>query len=196
MALNGRVFSRVVEGIGAAAIVLRKQDGRKVPQAFGANPAIPAAKPQGSLPTLKMPTAQGLGAATDAHRRAPGLKVNAFAAGLKHPRWMHVLPNGDVLVAEALPCAGPIRFALRLCDVQPRCSAPPRSATARTASRCCATRMATASPKTRETFLEGLNQPFGMALIGDTFYVGNTDGVVAFPYAPGANPDRRSGQAG
>ena len=40
--------------------------------------------------------------------------------------------------------------------------------------------------ETRETFLEGLSQPFGMALLGDTFYVGNTDGVVAFPYTPGA----------
>src|SRR5258708_32455181 len=40
--------------------------------------------------------------------------------------------------------------------------------------------------ETREVFLEGLNQPFGMALLGDTFYVGNTDGVVAFPYAAGA----------
>ena len=47
--------------------------------------------------------------------------------------------------------------------------------------------MATASPKTREVFLEGLSQPFGMALVGDTFYVGNTDGVVAFPYAAGAD---------
>jgi glucose/arabinose dehydrogenase len=40
--------------------------------------------------------------------------------------------------------------------------------------------------ETREAFLEGLNQPFGMALVGDTLYVGNTDGVVAFPYTPGA----------
>ena len=53
------VFSRVVEGIGAAAIVLRGQDGRKVTQAFGADPTIPAPKAQGNLPTLKMPTARG-----------------------------------------------------------------------------------------------------------------------------------------
>ena len=53
------VFSRVVEGIGAAAIAVRKQDGRKVTQAFGADPTIPLAKPQGNLPTLKMPTAMG-----------------------------------------------------------------------------------------------------------------------------------------
>ena len=47
--------------------------------------------------------------------------------------------------------------------------------------------MATASPKSAKTFMEGLNQPFGMALVGDTFYVGNTDGVVAFPYTAGAD---------
>ena len=47
----------------------------------------------------------------------------------------------------------------------------------------------------RETFLDGLNQPFGMALLGDTFYVGNTDGLVAFPYAAGATPHHRAGQS-
>jgi glucose/arabinose dehydrogenase len=41
--------------------------------------------------------------------------------------------------------------------------------------------------ETQEVFLEGLNQPFGMALLGDAFYVGNTDGVVAFPYVAGAS---------
>ena len=53
--------------------------------------------------------------------------------------------------------------------------------------------MATAWPRLREVFLEGLNQPFGMALLGDTFYVGNTDGVVAFPYTAGATPHHRAG---
>ena len=49
--------------------------------------------------------------------------------------------------------------------------------------------------ETKNTFLDGLKQPFGMALLGDTLYVGNTDGVVAFPYTAGANritePGRR-----
>src|ERR1700723_4381279 len=101
------VFSRVVEGIGEAAIILRGQDGRKVTQAFGANPAIPAAKAQGSIPTLKMPTARGWPPGKTPNP-APGLKVNAFATDLKHPRWIHVLPNGDVLVAEALTTPDPI----------------------------------------------------------------------------------------
>ena len=64
------VFSRVVEGIGEAAIILRGQDGRKVTQAFGANPAIPAAKAQGSIPTLKMPTARGWTPRQDAEPRS------------------------------------------------------------------------------------------------------------------------------
>src|SRR5258705_8172065 len=46
----------------------------------------------------------------------------------------------------------------------------------------------------REIFIEGLNQPFGMALLGDTFYVGNTDGVVAFPYVAGPDPITRPGR--
>src|ERR1700761_4955962 len=100
------VFSRVVEQIGAAAIVLRGQDGRKVAQAFGANPAIPAAKAQGNIPTLKMPTAKGWSPG-QAPNPAPGLKVNAFATELKHPRWICVLPNGDVLAAESLTLADP-----------------------------------------------------------------------------------------
>ena len=69
--------------------------------ATGDSPAPSA----GQLPTLKMPTARGW----EAGRMpvpAPGLKVNAFAPGLKHPRWIDVLPNGDVLAAEALSAAG------------------------------------------------------------------------------------------
>ena len=116
---------------------------------------------------------------------APGLKVNAFAAGLKHPRWIHVLPNGDVLVAEALTVAGPVRtvFDYAMVSTMKRAAAvgvsPNRITRLRDAD-------GDGVAETREVFLEGLNQPFGMALLDDTFYVGNTDGVVAFPYAAGA----------
>ena len=94
------VFARVVELIGNGTVLVRRF-GRVVhEQALGSAPAIPAAKPQG-IPTLKMPTARGWSEG-QTPVAAPGLKVNAFATGLKHPRWIHVLPNGDVLVAEAL----------------------------------------------------------------------------------------------
>jgi glucose/arabinose dehydrogenase len=187
------VFSRVVEQIGAATIVLRGQDGRKVTQAFGGNPTIPPAKAQGSLPTLKMPTAKGWSPG-QAPNPAPGLKVNAFATDLKHPRWIHVLPNGDVLVAEALTTPDPVTslFDYAMFATMRRAAAlgdsPNRITILRDADR-------DGVAETKNTFLEGLKQPFGTALLADTLYVGNTDGVVAYPYTAGANritePGRR-----
>src|SRR5688572_25030395 len=108
MSLSG-AFGRIVALIGAGAILWRRQGGALEP-AWGGAPAIPAARSQGGIPTLKTPTARGW---TDGQTpvAAPGLKVNAFATGLKHPRWLHVLPNGDVLAAEALGVATPIRTA-------------------------------------------------------------------------------------
>src|SRR5262249_30766682 len=102
------IFARIVALIGAAAILWRRLQGGVHAPAWGSTPTIPAARPQGSIPTLKMPTARGW-AQGQTPVAAPGLKVNAFAAGLKHPRWIHVLPNGDVTVAEALFLPGPIR---------------------------------------------------------------------------------------
>ena len=100
------IFARLVAFIGAIAILLRHRGDGSLPPAFGSAPAIPTAKRQG-IPTLKMPTARGW-TAGQTPIAAAGLKVNAFAAGLKHPRWIHVLPNGDVLTAEALSLPGGI----------------------------------------------------------------------------------------
>ena len=88
------IFARVVALIGGTMVLARRlRDGAPTP-AFGATPAIPEAKPQGSLATLKMPTAVGWkdGRTPVAARN---LKVQAFASGLDHPRWIEVLPNGD-----------------------------------------------------------------------------------------------------
>ena len=104
MDLTG-LFGRAVAVIGDATVMLRHRNDGPLPQAVGAAPAIPAAKPQGALPTLKMPTAMGWPAGKTPVA-APGLRVNAFATGLKHPRWLQVLPNGDVLAAEALTVPG------------------------------------------------------------------------------------------
>jgi glucose/arabinose dehydrogenase len=116
---------------------------------------------------------------------APGLKVNAFATDLDHPRWMEVLPNGDVLVAEATNADRPPRsvFDYAMVSTMRRAAAMGVSA-----NRITLLRDADGDgvAEIREVFLDGLNQPFGMALLGDTFYVGNTDGLVAFPYTPGA----------
>src|SRR6202011_706622 len=184
MSLSG-IFARIVALIGAAAVLWRRLQGVAHEPAWGSAPVVPAAKPQGSLPTLKMPTARGW---TEGQTpvAASGLKVNAFATGLKHPRWIHVLPNGDVLVAEATQVQGPARsaFGYAMQATMRRAAALGVSANRITLLRDTD---GDGIAERREIFMEGLNQPFGMALLGDTFYVGNTDGVVAFPYAPGAD---------
>jgi glucose/arabinose dehydrogenase len=183
MSLSG-ILARIVALIGAIAIFWRRLQGVAHQPAWGSTPAIPAAKPQGSLPTLKMPTAKGWsGGQTPV--AAPGLKVNAFATGLEHPRWIHVLPNGGVLVAEATQVSEPATsvFGYAMQATMRRADALGVSA-----NRITLLRDADGDgiAEGRDTFMKGLNQPFGMALLGDTFYVGNTDGVVAFPYAAGA----------
>ncbi len=180
------VFARTVALIGGTALLLRRLAYGSPDPAWGSTPAIPAAKPQGRIPTLKMPTAQGW-----AHGQtpvaAPGLKVNAFATGLKHPRWIDVLANGDVLVAESTTVPGDGMRSIF--DYAMVATMQRAAAVGVSANRITLLRDADGDgvAKTQGVFLERLNQPFGMALLGETFYVGNTDGVVAFPYTPGAN---------
>jgi glucose/arabinose dehydrogenase len=186
-------FAKIVALVGNTALQWRRLQGSVSEQAVGAAPTIPAARPQGRIPTLKMPTARGW-AAGQKPIAAPGLQVNAFATGLKHPRWIHLLPNGDVTVAEALFMPAPAKtiFEHAMVSTLKRAAAigesPNRITLLRDAD-------GDGVAEVRETLLDGLSQPFGMALLGDTFYVGNTDGVVAFPYASGATrisaPGRR-----
>jgi glucose/arabinose dehydrogenase len=179
------IFARVVALVGAGALQWRRMQGTQPKAAWGSAPVVPAAKPQGAIPTLKMPTARGW---RDGRRpvAAPGLKVNAFAAELDHPRWINVLPNGDVLVAESTQVAGPIRsvFQYAMQATMRRADALGVSANRITLLR---DRDGDGIAEKCWAFMEGLSQPFGMALVGDTFYVGNTDGVVAFPYVAGAD---------
>src|SRR6202022_1242563 len=184
MSLSG-IFARIVALIGAAALLWRRLQGTAPEPAWGNSPVVPVAKPQGAIPTLKMPTARGW---SDGQIpvAAPGLKVNAFGTGLQHPRWIHVLPNGDVVIAESNQVAGPVRsvFSYAMQATMRRAAALGESANRITLFRDT---NRDGIAETRDIFMEGLNQPFGMALVGDTFYVGNTDGVVAFPYQAGAD---------
>src|SRR5918997_7143259 len=102
------MFARGVAMIGGTTAWARgKREGTHEP-AFGSTPMIPTARSQGSLMTLKMPAARGW-TAGQTPIAAPGLKVNAFATDLEHPRWIEVLPNGDVLVAEARGAPEPVK---------------------------------------------------------------------------------------
>ena len=180
------MFARGVAVVGATAVAVRRMtDGTHEP-AWGSSPAIPAAKPQGAIPTLKMPTARGWSEGQKPIA-APGLKVNAFAKGLKHPRWIYVLPNGDVLVAES---TGVPRTTMRSVFDYAMVSTMRRAgAVGVSANRITLLRDPDGDgvAESQTVFMEGLNQPFGMALLGERFYVGNTDGVVVFPYEAGAD---------
>src|SRR5215213_5834866 len=158
------IFARIVAAIGAGALAWRKLQGAAPEPAWGSTPVVPEAKSQGAIPTLKMPSARGWrdGQIPTA---APGLKVNAFATGLKHPRWIDVLPNGDVLIAESNQVAGPVRsvFSYAMQATMRRASALGESA-----NRITRLRDADGDgvAEQRGIFMEGLNQPFGMALLG------------------------------
>lgn len=175
-------WARVTAIVGGAMVLMRRM-GAPGEAAFGDSPAIPEAKKQG-LMTLKMPSAKGW---EPGHvpTAAPGLKVNAFASDLLHPRWIEVLPNGDVLVAEAMQEGRPPKTMM-----ERAAQATMRRARAlgKSANRITLFRDADGDgvAETREVFLEGQNQPFGMALVDGVFHVGNTDGIVSFPYEEGA----------
>jgi glucose/arabinose dehydrogenase len=178
------MFARAVAVVGGTALQMRRLTQGSPQPAWGGAPHIPDARPQGAIPTLKMPTARGW-APGHTPTPAPGLKVNAFATGLDHCRWIEVLPNGDVLIAEAMSHDRPPRsvFDYAMVSTMRRAAAMGKSANRITLWRDTD---GDGVAETREVFLENQNQPFGMALLGDTFYVGNTDGIVAFPYTPGA----------
>lgn len=117
-------------------------------------------------------------------RAAEGLQVNAFATGLDHPRWLHVLPNGDVLVAEtnAQPKEGGGLRAFAERQVMKLAGARAPSA-----DRISLLRDADGDGRaeTRTVLMEGLTSPFGMALVGETLYIANTDALVRVPFRPG-----------
>jgi glucose/arabinose dehydrogenase len=153
-------------------------------QTFGPSPTLPP--PQSSLiPTINVAPATGWppGGKPGA---ANGMAVNAFATGLDHPRTVYVLPNGDVLVAETNAPPKPddgkgIRgWAQKLFMKRAGAVTP-------SANRITLLRDADGdgSAETRSVFLKDLNSPFGMVLVGEDFYVANTDAIVKFPYHEG-----------
>ncbi|MBC7919812.1 MAG: PQQ-dependent sugar dehydrogenase, partial [Ferruginibacter sp.] len=111
-----------------------------------------------------------------------GFAVNKFADGLRNPRWVYVAPNGDILVAES----NTERKGVEKIEAQVSGSAKSQ-AIGESANRITLFRDANGDgkPEQREIFLTGLNQPFGMLVLGSSFYVANTDGLWQYPYQAG-----------
>jgi glucose/arabinose dehydrogenase len=182
MAICPRLLTLMVAALGLAGC--GEQASLPVAAGFGPKPALPPPR-ETLLPTVNIAPATGWpeGATPIA---APGLTVAAFAAELDHPRWLYVLPNGDVLVAEtnAPPrpedASGIKGWVMQLLMERAGAAVP-------SADRITLLRDADGDGAVddRAVFLEGLHSPFGMALVGSDFYVANTDALVRFPYEEG-----------
>jgi glucose/arabinose dehydrogenase len=163
------------------------QDTATAEQSYGASPNLPAPQ-QSWLPTVNIATATGWKHG-NTPKAAAGLAVDAFASGLDHPRTVYVLPNGDVLVAESNAPPKPedgkgIKgFFYKQAQKWAGAGVP-------SANRITLLRDADGDgvAETRSVFLDasnGLNSPFGMVLVGDEFYVANTDSIMKFSYRNG-----------
>jgi glucose/arabinose dehydrogenase len=151
---------------------------------MGASPTLPQPVKR-LIPTVHIAPAKGWPEGVMPTPMA-GLGVTALASGLDHPRWVYVLPNGDVLVAESnAPPKPDDNKGIKgwvMKKVMGRAGAGVPSA-----NRITLLRDADGDGKaeTRTVFLQNLSSPFGMTLVGNDFYVANTDAVVRFPYQPG-----------
>ena len=153
-------------------------------EGVGASPKLPAPDPS-LIPTVNVAPAVGW-SSDAAPTPVAGTAVVAFARGLNHPRWLYVLPNGDVLVAETNAPPGSSgttgikgwffkRYQKKAGGASP------------SANRITLLRDADGDgvAEVRAPFLAGLNSPFGMALVGNLLYIANADAVVKVPYVTG-----------
>lgn len=176
---------------GAGCALLLTMTGCTMPSkspindSYGSQPHLP--KPKSSLlPTVNIAPAKGWPEGK-MPTTATGLKVQAFAKGLQHPRWLYVLPNGDVLVAETDAPPKPddskgIKGKIMKWVMQRAGSLHP------SANRISLLRDSNGDGVAEQkiVFLQNLNSPFGMALVGNMLYVANTDALMRFPYQNGA----------
>jgi len=166
--------------LGACAETARLPESATV----GPDPTLPDPT-RTIIPTVKIAPAKGWPDGVTP-KAASGMQVSAFAGDLQHPRWVYVLPNGDVLVAETnapqRPEEGKGIKGRAMTHFMKKAGAAVPSA-----NRITLLRDADGDgvPEIREAFLENLNSPFGMALVGNDLYIANTDAIVHFPYREG-----------
>ncbi|WP_045768021.1 PQQ-dependent sugar dehydrogenase [Xanthomonas albilineans] len=187
MSMFSSIRARWVACALAVALLAACGDTAKhsIEDGMGPDPVLPDPVKQ-MIPTVKIAEVKGW---VDGAMPVPaaGLAVHAFARDLDHPRWLYVLPNGDVLVAEtaAPPAADTQGGGLR--DKIQSAMMARAGAAVSSANRITLLRDADGDgvAEVRTQFLKGLYSPFGMALVGDRLYVANADALVSFPYSDG-----------
>ena len=177
----------IVFSVLGAALLAGCGNSARLPVEAGTGPQPALPQPDKSLiPTVNVAPARGWSEGNQPVG-AQGTTVTPFAARLNHPRWLYVLPNGDVLVAETnappKPEDGKGLKGRVMKAMQKKAGAGTESA-----DRITLLRDADhdGRAETRSILVDGLNSPFGMALVGNDFYVANSDALVVFPYVPGA----------
>ena len=168
--------------LGAVFLILGAcSDLAKLPieVGYGPQPALPP--PSKSLiPTVNIAPAKGWNAGLQPLTIA-GTSVGAFAAGLEHPRWLYVLPNGDVLVAESnAPPKAQANKGIKAWVMGLVMSAAGAAVPSPNRITLLRDTNGDGVADVRSVFLSGLNSPFGMALVGNELYVANTDAVLRF----------------
>ena len=174
--------------LGAALLALiaascDKPKTMPVTAGIGPNPTLPEPY-YGVFPPIKIAPPIGW-AKGETPVAAPGLKVNAFAAQLNHPRWLYVLPNGDVLAAET---DGPGEVIKRPKEIIMKMVMNKVNAELPRNHRIILLRDADGDgvAEFRSVLLEHLKSPFGMTLVGNSLYVADTDALLRYPYREGA----------
>lgn len=185
--MNYRLASALAVLLASALAGCGDTSQLKVHESTGPQPRLPDPVKR-LIPTVNIAPAEGW--PEGRQPTAPtGWQVTPLARGLDHPRWLHVLPNGDVLVAESNKPKPPPEdepkgikaWAMKLVMKRAGAGVP-------SADRITLLRDADGDgvAEQRSVFMESLHSPFGMALIGDRLYIANADGVVRVPYRPGA----------
>jgi glucose/arabinose dehydrogenase len=148
---------------------------------IGANPVLPAVQ-QYLIPPIRI--ARPLPWGNDTPKVPQGLQVHALATGFQHPRSLYALPNGDVLVVES---NGPKAPVFRPKDIITGWVQWFAGAKAKDANRITLLRdtKGDGTPDLRTVFLDNLNSPFGVALVGHYLYVADTDAIIRYPYEDG-----------
>jgi len=151
-------------------------------QQSGDNPTLPKAE-NFLVPPMQVPEKAGWPSG-QTPKVAAGLRIEKIASGLQHPRQLYVLPNDDVLVVESNgPGTEPVTTPKQLIAGRYKNTSGKGG---KGGNRITLLRRAPGGGEwQKHVFVEHLNSPFGVQLVGDTLYVANTDGIVAFPYRDG-----------
>jgi glucose/arabinose dehydrogenase len=176
--------------VSFAALAACSSDGGDPARQYGPDPYLPDPS-QYLLPPMSVPKAIGWQPG-EMPTVPAGLKVQALATGLEHPRTVYTLPNGDILVAESnSPGTEPFRPKDYIAGrVKARAGAGAKGGNRITLLRDAD---GDGKPQIRTIFIDHLHSPYGIVLVGDTLYVANTDAILAFKYVPGETQIASSG---